>query len=198
MTYKHIETGKIATSAMLELQGLTTLEAVKAAGWLQLKMHYADIDTAFEYQEAASGTEGEAVLSEDGTHFVQGFVQGFVVRERDVSQARKNALERVNATYTALVASAKEGVPEDEVLTWDIQKLEAEAWEKDNTTPTPGVDRLAEGRGMDREVLLGKILEKVRAYRESVFLATGVRQKLEDAILAAQSTAEVRAISWPV
>ncbi len=114
-----------------------------------------------------------------------------------LDMTKQKKLKDINIAYTEAVAYTKAGTPEDEVITWDIQKTEAEAWALDAATPTPCVDNIARGRDMDRELLLTKILEKVAAYREIVFYATGIRQKLEDNIKAAKSVQDVHDIAWP-
>lgn len=114
-----------------------------------------------------------------------------------LGEIKTNKLTEINTAYTNAVSVARVGVPEDEVLTWDIQKLEAQAWSVDSTVSTPFVDGLALGRDMDRVELLEKILVKVEAYQALVSYATGVRQRLEDAINSAEMVEEVNAIAWP-
>ncbi len=120
-----------------------------------------------------------------------------------LEEAQQTKLEEINAAYTQAVAVTKIGVPTDEIYTWDIQKLEAEAWQKDNTAPTPFIDGLAAGRGMERELLLEKVLAKVTTYRALTSALTGKRQGLEDAIFAitqqedeTEAVARVQAIVW--
>lgn len=115
-----------------------------------------------------------------------------------LEEAQQSQLETINSAYESTVAVAKVNTPDGEVLTWDIQKIEAEDWAADNSAETPFIDGIATGRGMDRVVLIEKVLAKAEAYRDLVSVQTGIRQGLEDAIFAAETVDAARAIVWPV
>ena len=76
--------------------------------------------------------------------------------------------------------------------TFSAQEEECEAFTKDNTTPTPRVDRLALARGIDRLVLLGKIRANINARLDAV----GTQQALEDSIKACAVQADLDLITW--
>ncbi len=113
----------------------------------------------------------------------------------DFNTLKSNKLTEINSAYTTEAEKIRINVPEDEIKTWDIQKLEAQAWELDSTVETPFCTGLAEAREMDREVLLNKVLTKVYNYQTVMAGLTGKRQKLEDQLDAiTEDTEENRAI----
>ncbi len=111
-----------------------------------------------------------------------------------LEEVKANKLAAINSTYEQLAKQAQIDTPDSEVLTWDIQKAEAEAWEKDNSTPTPFIDGLALGRGVDRVELILKVLEKVKAYSTFMSMLTGIRQGCEDKIKTANTIDDVTSV----
>lgn len=141
-----------------------------------------------DYVEVEQGYDGKFYLS------------GYALNQ-PFEELKANKLTEINNSYTTEANVVRATTPEDEVLTWDIQKLEAQAWELDNTVATPFCTTLAEAREMDREVLLNKVLEKVYGYQTLMAGLTGKRQKIEDQLDAIiDDTEENRAIieglSW--
>lgn len=93
------------------------------------------------------------------------------------------AIQRLNKEADNFVNNATLAqYPEFERQTFEIQKQEALAWQADNSVATPKVDLLAQNRGVDREILLQKILEKVEAFEIIAMTVAGQRQKYEDQI----------------
>lgn len=174
----------------------------------------ADLYTGLSYEYKGvtppyNATEVALIPEKDG--FARRFLRG--VREWEyvalgtltppaptpptLEQAKATKLLEINSIYEDRAQLVRIGVPENEVLTWDIQKLEAEAWQINSAASTPLIDELARSREMDRVVLLGKVLEKVTAYRVYIGGLTGVRQRLEDLISVATTVEQVEAITWP-
>lgn len=123
------------------------------------------------------------------------YLKGFAPVQ-SIEEAKLNKLQEINQAYSKQAELIRNDTPENEVLSWDIQKTEAQAWQKDNQAETPFVDLLAINRGVERDWLINKILEKATAYNHYIASLTGYRQKLEDEIKAATSVAEVEAIVW--
>lgn len=48
--------------------------------------------------------------------------------------------------------------------TWEEQKREAFGYQSDNTYPTPLIDILSQGRGIEKSVLIQKIIDNVNSY----------------------------------
>lgn len=86
--------------------------------------------------------------------------------------------------------------PDFEVQTFEVQKQEALLWEADPNALTPNVDILAAARGINREVLLQKILDKVTQFTAVAMQVAGQRQKFEDQIKGASTQEELDAITF--
>jgi adenylate kinase family enzyme len=74
-----------------------------------------------------------------------------------------------------------------EVATWEEQKREALLYQSDNTASTPLIDILATGRGIDREVLVTKILVNVEAYKVKLANLLVEQQQLEQRVKSCQN-----------
>ncbi|EFM88668.1 hypothetical protein appser4_21960 [Actinobacillus pleuropneumoniae serovar 4 str. M62] len=78
--------------------------------------------------------------------------------------------------------------------TWGIQRQEAIAWVKDNTTPTPTLEWISQTRGVPLNVLRQKAYEKAVIYQKVSSLMAGQRQAYEDRLNAAETLEQVQAI----
>ncbi len=115
-----------------------------------------------------------------------------------LTEVKANKMAELNATYEVYATQAKADTPESEVLTWDIQKTECEAWYADNSAPTPFIDKLALGRGIDRLVMIEKIYAKLVQYREFTGVLTGILQGYKDMLEVATTVEEVEAIAFVI
>lgn len=107
------------------------------------------------------------------------------------------AIQRLNTEADNFVNNATLAqYPEFERQTFEIQKQEALAWAADNSAATPKVDLLAQNRGVDREILLAKILEKVEAFEIIAMTVAGQRQKYEDQIKAMTDTSLMQTLEF--
>lgn len=91
-------------------------------------------------------------------------------------------LKKVNIEFEKAMDTITGAYPEAEQKTWDIQRQEAIVYSKDNTVKTPMIDNIAESRGVDKEVLVNKILEKANKLDIVTGKAIGYRQRAEDVI----------------
>lgn len=66
-----------------------------------------------------------------------------------------------------------------EIATWEEQKREALLYQSDNTASTPLIDILATGRGIDKSVLVTKILDNVEAYKTKLANLLVEQQQIE-------------------
>lgn len=90
----------------------------------------------------------------------------------------------INSEYSANTKSVTNGIPDDEVLTFPIQKEEAKAWLKDNNEPTPFIDGMLTKRtDVTKVQLVNKIIEKAYSYAYLAGAITGERQAKEKQIL---------------
>lgn len=92
-------------------------------------------------------------------------------------------LEQINREYEISIEALTAGVPNSEKQTWTKQELEARSYLVDNTTPTPFIDGIVTNRGVPKDYLVSKIIEKADAYTYTVAKLTGERQAKEDALI---------------
>lgn len=139
-----------------------------------------------------------------------------------LEKARKMKLDTINTEYERRLTPVTQDTPLDEVLTWDRQQLEVEAWLKKNnildvellaiwrkdgleavkarmteSVPLPFLEQLSRARQMDLTELSMKVVDKVHQFILYSGQMTGIRQRLEDQIKAAQTVEEVMAVAWP-
>ena len=98
-----------------------------------------------------------------------------------------------------MLGALKAGYPDGEVVSWDQQVIEARAREVSPTAVTPLLSAIAAQRGIDVTTLAGRVLEKANAYAVASGSIIGARQRLEDAINAANTVEALSAINteWP-
>jgi hypothetical protein len=113
-----------------------------------------------------------------------------------LSDLKASRLIDLNTAAQALANQATASYPDFEMQTWPDQRREAMAWQSDNTTLTPYVDAMAGYRGIDRTVLLAKIVAAVAAFTAFATKVVGLRQKYADQIDAATTEAALNAIAF--
>ena len=101
----------------------------------------------------------------------------------EINSKADQALDNILATY-----------PSSEVLSWDKQEQEARNWLLDDSTPTPLLDGIAASRGIDKALLVQKVIEKADAFAALSGAIFGKRQMLEDQCLVADTVEQVVAI----
>lgn len=120
----------------------------------------------------------------------------FIKVEKSLDEKKEDKLLEINFIYEQKACAIKFNTPESEILTWDIQKMEAESYIKDNSSETPFIDGLAFARKMERIELINKILAKVAIFNSYMANLTGQRMFYEDRIKKATSSLEVSSIVW--
>jgi len=98
----------------------------------------------------------------------------------EVPMTDEELLKSINIWYEAEVAKLTKGVPNTEISTWDKQESEARTYLTDANALTPFIDNLVQARGITKEYLVNKIIEKADAYAIALGTLTGERQKKED------------------
>ena len=88
-------------------------------------------------------------------------------------------LSEINKEYESAVAKLVADTPNFERESWPKQETEARNWVLDNNSATPYVDILAATRGVPREALIAKIIEKADMYKYAHAYLTGLRQAAE-------------------
>ena len=97
---------------------------------------------------------------------------------------KQRKLSQINAAFENAMLAVRSDYTESEIMSWSKQEYEARRWLTDNTHPTPLLDLIAEARGLDKTMLLNKVVLKADQYAYATGLAVGRRQQLEDQILA--------------
>lgn len=135
----------------------------------------------------------EVEQAADGKWYLMGYLPA-----DNLNLAKAAKLQEINIIYEQKASAVKIDTPDSEVLTWDIQKNEAEKWQADYDAATPFIDGLALARGIDRNELLQKVINKVKVYNEYMAALTGERQRYEDSLKAAATIDEVEAVVWEI
>lgn len=95
---------------------------------------------------------------------------------------KKRKLAEINNDLETALAALRVEYPESEIMSWTKQETEARAWLRDNTRATPLIDLIASQRGLDKALLINKVIEKSDQYSFAVGSAIGRRQMLEDQV----------------
>lgn len=111
----------------------------------------------------------------------------------DVKAAK---LAEINEGFDGAAQALTVGYPEAERLTWDTQRAEALAWQADPQAATPYLDGLALAREIPAENMRQKTLDQTLLFLQASQQLVGKRQRLRDAIEAAEDEATVQAIAW--
>jgi hypothetical protein len=85
----------------------------------------------------------------------------------------------------------------EEINTFTIQETEALAYTADNNASTPFINSIASNRGIDRTLLIDKIINNSAAYRLAVSTEIGKKQKVFDRLQATTLT-EINNVAWPM
>lgn len=140
--------------------------------------------TPFLEEKGYSFYDFELELKEDGSKY-EFYNQDGTPNLTKISESEKETLLReANSLYEKKVGELTSDVPESEKLTWTKQEQEARAYRLDSAAPTPLIDGIVESRLLDKDYLVGKIIEKADAYAIAVGKLTGERQATEDIIKA--------------
>lgn len=125
-------------------------------------------------------------------------ITGLVTANMKFEQERMAKHAEITAGFAKATSSATVGYPDAEQISWPQQYAEAQAWQANNAAPTPILDAIAQGRGIDRVTLIQKALAMQVAMQQMAPLI-GLRQKLRDEIdaVAVGDTAALELIKWP-
>lgn len=111
--------------------------------------------------------------------YVQPFVFADALAEKraEIDSKSSEALTSITSKYTR-----------EERDTWEIQKLEAEAWTADNQSPTPFIDSLVANRpSKTKPAMCARILEKSALYIDQSGAVIGKKQAFVDQLYALQA-----------
>ena len=107
----------------------------------------------------------------------------YEIVELSTEEKYKQGLKKINSEYEKAIIALTTDVPPSEQMTWYKQEIEARAYSNDNTVATPLIDSIVASRGVTKDYLVAKIIEKADAYTAAVGELTGVRQAKEDLLI---------------
>lgn len=84
----------------------------------------------------------------------------------------------LEATIQAEIKNIAKGYPQFEIDTFATQESEANAYIKDNEAPTPFIDNLCLNRGIDKDIMVAKILANAEALKLATAPIIGQYQKI--------------------
>lgn len=110
-------------------------------------------------------------------------------------------LDRALQIAEAQLAQVMAGTPQSEVVSWDQQFAEANAYTANPKATVPLLTVMSQSRGITLSDLVGRVLAKALSYTAVSGAIIGRRQAIEDAIAAAADPAALDAIDvtkgWP-
>ena len=126
-------------------------------------------------------------LREDGnifTSYLPNMVDGKYVPDMDAEAKaeKESALVNANTEYENQVKALTTGIPESEKLTWTKQEQEARAYLADSSAVTPLLDGIVASRGVDKDYLVLKVIEKADMYATTIGYLIGYRQAVENTL----------------
>ena len=133
-------------------------------------------------------------------HIWQPEIQQWILDETEQQKAFQAAqsdklTELANAAQEFVTRSTKtDVVPQFEQETYPLQGLEAKAWSVDKNADTPVLNRIADERGIPRDVLKAAALRKTLWYEKVTASVAGQRQALQVRIEAANHLDDLNAI----
>ena len=84
----------------------------------------------------------------------------------------------LEATIQAEIKNIVKGYPQFEIDTFATQESEANAYIKDNEAPTPFIDNICLNRGIDKGIMVAKILANAEALKLATAPIIGQYQKI--------------------
>ncbi len=113
-----------------------------------------------------------------------------------LATAQANQILLINKACQEALAAVITSYPELEVLSWDQQLSEAEAYTANSSASTPLLSAISTASGKTVAALSASIITENTTYKASVGAIIGKRQNLTAQINAATSVPAVQAIVW--
>lgn len=109
--------------------------------------------------------------------------------------AKRSKLNEINLKADEALSKVTSIYPTMEIVSWYKQEIEAVNYRRDPTYPTHMTDAIALFRGIDKEVLVDRIIEKAQLFARISGATFGRRQGLEDRLQKAKTVDEVKDIT---
>lgn len=115
--------------------------------------------------------------------------------EKTLEELKADKLIDITNRFEEAISQLKLGFSTSEILSWDKQEKEARSYLLDNTSPTPLLNSIALARGVDLNILVGKIIEKADMFATISGALIGKKQRLDD-MIASATLESINNISW--
>ena len=125
-----------------------------------------------------------------------GSIEPAYTEEEIFELVKKQKLSEINQAFNNEIKSISSKYPDAEKLSWTKQEQESRAYLNDNSVSTPLIDKIVEARGIDKDELVNRIIEKADAYMSLAGQAIGKRQRLEDLVEQANTIEDLESIKW--
>ena len=112
-----------------------------------------------------------------------------------LEQARAEKLAEINEGFDVETGKLTASYPQNELLTFDQQVAEAQAYLANNKAVCPMLQALSAARGIDLDELCRRVMAKHHAFSFATGTLMGQRQAMEDLLDACVSVEDVRAIT---
>lgn len=147
-----------------------------------------------EYIKAAKWcNNNNAIIVDKGDYYE---VEAIPDVEKTLEEVKARKLTEINTACDSILNAAISTYPETEVLTFDQQTSEANAYlASQNPADAPLLTALAAGRGITLDDLVQRVIAKHDAFSQLSGYAIGQRQALEDKLDLCQTAEDVESIS---
>lgn len=105
---------------------------------------------------------------------------GADIEEIESEEIKRRSIEKINEEYESAINELLLEYTKHEVDTFQKQETEARAYILDNSVSTPFIDSLCSGRGIQKDIIVPKIIMKADAFAIAVGELTGIKQKKID------------------
>lgn len=144
-----------------------------------------------KYTEAALWCNANKAMIEDRGDWYE----VVALPEQTLEEARAAKLAEINGACDTVLKTAVKSYPDTEVMTFDQQVREAQAWLADPASPVSLLASLASARGIELADLARRVMAKHQSYSVLSGAVIGQRQALEDQLDACNSIEEVNALA---
>ena len=114
--------------------------------------------------------------------------------KQPLDEAKAAKLAEINTACDNILNAATATYPASEVLTFDQQTIEAQAYQAENNAKVPLLSALAASRKIPLPELVQRVLAKHDAFSALSGMIIGQRQALEDRLNSCETINEVNAI----
>lgn len=122
----------------------------------------------------------------------------YIVQDRPVEQVKFDLINDINNNADQALKQLSAGYPERETISWSVQEREARSWLADNLALTPLVDAIAAARGVPKNILVDKIIEKADLFALASGTILGMRQAKEAQVEASSTIEDLKLIDTSV